>query len=132
MIAALLLAVAAAASPAPSGVCTALSAEIDAAQMRTSDNAVSELGDNSAARQNARNADNTAQMAEVQANIALMSAHHCPAYAHAVSLNSYLGAALHCNVVAEKDSSTPGHMIGVRGPEAKAACDRATWTRDGG
>lgn len=100
------------AQPAP--VCAEAAQVIDDQLKEYAYADISGLADDSSPRATMRASQQTAQMATIQANLALMTAAHCPPPVHALSAHTYAGAAADC-VTATMD-------------QIKSKCDRSAWT----
>ncbi len=122
----LALALAATQVPAPAGVCGSVAGAITSALQRMSERAADAIGDDSAPRATMRAVQDGADLAEVQANIAQLAAHHCPAYPHTIVQNAYMGDALKCDQAIHADVAA--HVDGLS-DATKKACDRSAWTR---
>ena len=114
------LLVQAASSPAASGagICVALNSRIEDDQKTLATLGAEGLGDDSAPRATMRAAQATEAVSEAQANIALLEAHHCSAYARPISDGAYMNDALVC------------HLARVKATDATAIpeCDQTKWT----
>lgn len=110
------------ADPAPGAGCAAIVKAIEASEKHASSLSVESITDDSAPRVTMRAAQETAEMARIQANIALLGANRCPAYPHAITPTAYGPAALNCRstLLNSNDQAV-----------IRQACDEDAWPRKG-